>query len=248
MSPFGSSPGAVYPRARGGAAQANNVTYTLRGLSPRTRGSPYESPPRVSYRRSIPAHAGEPSRAGGDSFSTGVYIPAHAGEPPHRRRRTRSTAVYPRARGGASSIRTRGKFIRGLSPRTRGSRGAAGGGGPHRGSIPAHAGEPTHPPRPPVLEGSIPAHAGEPSENPHSRKVDTVYPRARGGANGGHVYDVPPDGLSPRTRGSRAYTMNGTTWMRSIPAHAGEPLPRSPGSRQPPVYPRARGGAMPHHF
>ena len=53
----------VYPRPRGGTSVSCRHMPPARGLSPPTRGNQYStSKPRVK-RRSIPAHAGEPTRA-----------------------------------------------------------------------------------------------------------------------------------------------------------------------------------------
>ncbi len=50
----------VYPRVCGGADGGACVGETVRGLSPRVRGSPASSEPAISRRGSIPACAGEP--------------------------------------------------------------------------------------------------------------------------------------------------------------------------------------------
>ena len=171
------------------------------GLSPRVRGNPRASIFGTQPSGSIPARAGEPSRAGATSGSCGVY---------------------PRACGGTQSSRSDGSTSKGLSPRVRGNpvdvvRRDGG-----LGSIPARAGEPRPDdgsnfatwvyPRacggtvaasivlPPVLGlsprvrgnpqptpaatvvlGSIPARAGEPSAPPACRGGRWVYPRACGG-------------------------------------------------------------------
>ena len=114
------SPG-VYPRARGGAIPRVFCASRLRGLSPRTRGSHPARPRREGVLGSIPAHAGEPTRSPQPSV------------PPR---------VYPRARGGAVTDVSPRETAPGLSPRTRGSRSGVRRVGGHRGSIPAHAGEP----------------------------------------------------------------------------------------------------------
>ncbi len=71
----------VYPRARGGAWQEGLWQFGDEGLSPRTRGS-LEPPPGYRRRhRSIPAHAGEPHRAGTARYAAGVYPRARGGAP-----------------------------------------------------------------------------------------------------------------------------------------------------------------------
>ena len=215
----------------------------VRGLSPPTRGSRRDRDRRSDGRRSIPAHAGEPT----DS-----------------RRPASSVTVYPRPRGGAGTSSRPARWLTGLSPPTRGSHLVGMGAGLHDGSIPAHAGEPQTPrsptiptpvyPRPrggaddafpgaldpgglsPPTRGSphrvtvsgnrrrsIPAHAGEPSMRRPSSEMSRVYPRPRGGAHLERSSGLRLDGLSPPTRGSPCI------------------LPRHPYTG--PVYPRPRGGA-----
>ena len=131
-------------------------------------------------------------------------IPAHAGEPPAGRFRPCRPWVYPRPRGG-TFCRSRRPAIRGgLSPPTRGNRGPAGDVDHHR--------------------RSIPAHAGEPPARPHHTAVPAVYPRPRGGTLSSPSHSAASPGLSPPTRGNRDEVKLQDESMRSIPAHAGEPL------------------------
>ena len=254
----------VYPRPRGGAASTSDRGSLAWGLSPPTRGSPCSGCGSARRTRSIPAHAGEPSKP---------------------RCFCALTRVYPRPRGGAASTSDRGSLAWGLSPPTRGSPCSGCGSARRTRSIPAHAGEPAGPfrdgrfsgvyPRPrggarasrnahaPILGlspptrgsrlrvgrgrvgvGSIPAHAGEPPSSSSGISIPRVYPRPRGGAR---TPGSPPPGgrgLSPPTRGSRFHHQTGRVYDGSIPAHAGEP----PGGRRctpgPWVYPRPRGGAV----
>ena len=113
--------GRVYPRARGGAVGDLLTRARLGGLSPRTRGSHARAPARLSFSRSIPAHAGEPPRC-----SSGPTM----------------SWVYPRARGGAMVGVTTCTPVGGLSPRTRGSQLHFKVPTSYSRSIPAHAGEP----------------------------------------------------------------------------------------------------------
>ncbi len=233
------------------------------GLSPRTRGSLGDDPHPAVPQGSIPAHAGEPPqcqpgpsqrlvypRARGGAvytMATGneksglsprtrgspVFrrlreigdgsIPAHAGEPVTDVGGRTWPAVYPRARGGAAEFHRQYLIRNGLSPRTRGSR---------KGQPPEAA-----------PDGSIPAHAGEPAHAHVQTDLEEVYPRARGGARVRPVISLSPVGLSPRTRGSPDSTGARLVLMGSIPAHAGEPHPRSVNYHVGAVYPRARGGA-----
>ncbi len=150
-------------------------------------------------------------------------IPAHAGEPPISRRLLATPRVYPRARGGTLvSVPTMGPAP-GLSPRTRGSL-----------CGPAWA---------EYDRGSIPAHAGEPRAAARRGPRAGVYPRARGGAILVPLQVDLAEGLSPRTRGSRALLAPRGALPGSIPAHAGEPDHRRWPVILYRVYPRARGGA-----
>ena len=92
-------------------------------------------------------------------------------------------------------------------------------------------------------ERSIPAHAGEPSVFWWTKHRKGVYPRPRGGAQHGDHDLLPPEGLSPPTRGSPLRWRVSRTFPRSIPAHAGEPRTSARTGRRPGVYPRPRGGA-----
>jgi len=100
----------------------------------------------------------------------------------------------PGARGG----------LEGLSPRTRGSpicckhqRGVA---------------------------GPIPADAGEPPRGSSTHAMLRAYPRGRGGAAFQTQLLQAVEGLSPRTRGSRAARLDVVQLAGPIPADAGEPL------------------------
>ena len=133
-------------------------------------------------------------------------IPAHAGEPTLAIPPSRIRRVYPRPRGGAGVLTVDASCVKGLSPPTRGSREVA--------------------LRVPLHPRSIPAHAGEP--RPVSRRTtgNWVYPRPRGGATLTLELANGKTGLSPPTRGSRSPKEPDLLPVGSIPAHAGEPVPR----------------------
>ncbi len=150
-------------------------------------------------------------------------IPAHAGEPSTTPRLRSAIRVDPRARGGARRRTSSAMSRRGRSPRTRGSPEPGRAALVHRGSIPAHAGEPSCP-------AALPARL-------------EVDPRARGGAGQGQREGVQDGGRSPRTRGSHGARSVQQAEGRSIPAHAGEPSPGTSARSCPGVDPRARGGA-----
>ena len=93
---------------------------------------------------------------------------------------------------------------------------------------------------------SIPAWAGEPTPYGSCLIVTTVYPRVGGGTAAYHPRPVGLWGLSPRGRGNQEEQPLASFSPRSIPAWAGEPLPRRPEAIPSPVYPRVGGGTMDH--
>ena len=214
---------AVYPRPRGGTGSARSRRSRRRGLSPPTRGNhpPRQSP--MPAQGSIPAHAGEPTRATPSAVSA---------------------AVYPRPRGGTPRASGREVYADGLSPPTRGNHEREQTPRQPNRSIPAHAGEPmswssriiwcavyprprggtvswdtsfwsatglSPPTRGNPLNGglafgayrSIPAHAGEPQRAGGLVRRRSVYPRPRGGTGGWRAVLQSVHGLSPPTRGNR---------------------------------------------
>ena len=90
----------VYPRTCGGTRDRRRVICAGIGLSPHMRGNQQLAHPAFLQRRSIPAHAGEPT-----------------GCPPIRRR----NAVYPRTCGGTHQSVSRPIHVNGLSPHMRGN-------------------------------------------------------------------------------------------------------------------------------
>ena len=235
----------VYPRPRGGTERATGGARPTRGLSPPTRGNHAGFWFTNGGRRSIPAHAGEPTSA-----SCAVS----------------TVKVYPRPRGGTLAAALLVSEAPGLSPPTRGNRFGCWLTPAIRRSIPAHAGEPLtarrglgakrvyprprggtvdavdpadyagglspptwgnlrHAPAARFAARSIPAHAGEPTDANHARRSVSVYPRPRGGTTPSRRADPYVDGLSPPTRGNRCMTNSGTRTFR--------------------VYPRPRGGTPP---
>ena len=253
----------VHPRVRGGAPPLTRRRGKGRGPSPRSRGSR-----RQSHR--------EPP--------TGGSIPAFAGEPSKARPLTPMGSVHPRVRGGAGGLGCHRLAPRGPSPRSRGSPPSQAHCMASTGSIPAFAGEPcvggrgreeeeVHPRvRGGALLGwifmgapggpsprsrgsleksdagglrirSIPAFAGEPMLSTPAASCRTVHPRVRGGATRTRSPSTGAGGPSPRSRGSRARLLSRCGTLRSIPAFAGEPRQRARCRRRPAVHPRVRGGA-----
>ena len=255
----------VYPRACGGTVRAITQATAAEGLSPRMRGNHPEDVRQSDDLGSIPAHAGEPLLVPVDVQSSRVYpracggtspprrpthgrpglsprmrgnpqffenrgwvagsIPAHAGEPRPPSGPPWPRRVYPRACGGTLVDKVAQNVDKGLSPRMRGNLA-------HYATAPADW-------------RSIPAHAGEPRVCYRVCRVVWVYPRACGGTRMGPDNLKTSLGLSPRMRGNRRPARQSPTHMGSIPAHAGEPGPRSVKVERSRVYPRACGGTGP---
>ena len=150
--------------------------------------------------------------------------------------------VYPRVGGGTGNRTFAKSAASGLSPRGRGNRTS------------------TYPCK--RWRGSIPAWAGEPYLDLHLYQGSRVYPRVGGGTRFIIYCAWIPVGLSPRGRGtSHRLGIIKVMWglsprgrgnplhesrcrdsIGSIPAWAGEPLPRYPIDGVNKVYPRVGGG------
>ena len=211
----------VYPRPRGGTPRLATGKNRLAGLSPPTRGNPDPSRVSTGAGRSIPAHAGEPPPA--ESPPAGIW-------------------VYPRPRGGTALTAVKAFGRQGLSPPTRGNRGrrerqvtSHGLSPPTRGNLRIEDGTSWR-------IGSIPAHAGEPRIDWLIPLSPSVYPRPRGGTESPADALAILDGLSPPTRGNHSGRSDSSKSLRSIPAHAGEPLTVVCHISLVQVYPRPRGG------
>ena len=234
---------AVYPRVCGGTCAALSAGGNLWGLSPRVRGNLRRLPVHPHQHGSIPACAGEPSRARG---------------------RRAAIRVYPRVCGGTGAGPSPPADNHGLSPRVRGNRCLRVADRAIDGSIPACAGEPrghrsgsprhgvyprvcggtskstreTRSPRglsprvrgnltaslSPVPEDrSIPACAGEPRPPSGRPRCPRVYPRVCGGTTEQPKLNGTNRGLSPRVRGNPRRVAGVPGPPGSIPACAGEP-------------------------
>ena len=151
-------------------------------------------------------------------------IPACAGESRRWHRASAGNRVYPRVCGGIWDGRWRKVFGGGLSPRVRGNL----------------LGECYNF----IANRSIPACAGESLTRNFERLKKEVYPRVCGGIDQYSLLWRFLSGLSPRVRGNPLYLFSPSSFLRSIPACAGESdLIPSPGVNSP-VYPRVCGGIM----
>ena len=161
--------------------------------------------------------------AGDDEEERPGSIPACAGEPDELYIEIVPYEVDPRVCGGAKLLNGLALREYGRSPRVRGSRCACR--------------------RTPGCGGSIPACAGEPLARRDQGAQPGVDPRVCGGA----VLPVEQhgfgEGRSPRVRGSRREGGDGQLDRRSIPACAGEPVPRRAAPCATGVDPRVCGGA-----
>ena len=150
----------VHPRGRGEATRRRHRGATLRGPSPRARGS------------LRPAPATRPAPGS---------IPAGAGKPGGRDAPGRLSRVHPRGRGEAARCRPAAGNRRGPSPRARGSRLLSADRRTARGSIPAGAGKPSYLLRSLVIHGVHPRGRGEATRLSDDRAgVPGPSPRARG--------------------------------------------------------------------
>jgi len=150
----------VDPRACGGAAPLGCASGSVRGRSPRVRGSLGGG------------HLGDVAPGS---------IPARAGEPQPQIRSGAGGGVDPRACGGARSLLHPAGRPEGRSPRVRGSPGPSGVAERNRGSIPARAGEPLSAAAPGAGSGVDPrACGGAHSRNTVRNAVTGRSPRVRG--------------------------------------------------------------------
>ena len=160
----------------------------------------------------------------------------------------KTAAVYPRPRGGTVNALAEFPNEKGLSPPTRGNRDAKRRQDQRRGSIPAHAGEPRCFTNPPLSESVYPRpRGGTPAEIRERLATLGLSPPTRGNPLSNAVHIAPVlrlQGLSPPTRGNLARARLSQSCRRSIPAHAGEPVPRRQRECPAPVYPRPRGGTL----
>ena len=149
-------------------------------------------------------------------------IPACAGEPLPSPSWSSTVTVYPRVCGGTTSLWVTPASTAGLSPRVRGNHG-------RKRSVNRQM-------------RSIPACAGEPGMARLSPPALSVYPRVCGGTRPAPCRPAPQTGLSPRVRGNPCRLPFLLTCWRSIPACAGEPVPRLSRPQSGRVYPRVCGG------
>ena len=150
----------VHPRACGEHATGQNCTITLRGSSPRLRGTRHEQQGSQAIQRFIPALAGNTSAAG---------------------RYRAPAAVHPRACGEHNRINAKIFSLPGSSPRLRGTRRIADRHAKRDRFIPALAGNTTPMPHKPAPAPVHPRACGEHGINLDYNELDRgSSPRLRG--------------------------------------------------------------------
>ena len=197
------------------AAVNNNTVY------PRTRGATSELLRLYVIVSGLSPHArgnrDEPLRR---RFCCGS-IPARAGQPRSLRRPRWRRAVYPRTRGATTWACWSCPTGFGLSPHARGN----------------------HWVLALVDQGkrSIPARAGQPCTCRWPCSCRPVYPRTRGATRYTTSGTYMSSGLSPHARGNHCVPEGIASFVRSIPARAGQPPSTAPRMSTAAVYPRTRG-------
>ena len=153
-------------------------------------------------------------------FTYGI-IPAHAGLTIIICGTKKPSGDHPRACGAHSYANSAMQSLSGSSPRMRGS---------------PKSSSQTH-----LRTGIIPAHAGLTISSLSSSSVPWDHPRACGAHDWHVVKVVQLRGSSPRMRGSPVMTMEYTTELGIIPAHAGLTLMTTKSSIATRDHPRACG-------
>ena len=148
-------------------------------------------------------------------------IPAHAGKPSGCAWTDEMCRVYPRPCGETVDYARTRAVLWGLSPPMRGNQMI-------RTGLPSPA-------------GSIPAHAGKPLPATFRDVHVRVYPRPCGETGKAPPVCTSGLGLSPPMRGNQRVGPVRPDIIRSIPAHAGKPLPSPSRISVSRVYPRPCG-------
>ena len=197
----------AYPRIRGGTLRKWSELHSSQGLSPHTRGNPWQEFEWKGRRGPIPAYAGEPSLRNED---------------------VRLIRAYPRIRGGTNAPLGASPQVQGLSPHTRGNPKLPRAGDEDQGPIPAYAGEPRTGPPIARASGAYPRiRGGTPTRGWPVTGSEGLSPHTRGNLmlstmNLSHAGPIPAYAGEPHPRHcpvlpSRAYPRirGGTTRARS---------------------------------
>ena len=252
----------VYPRVGGGNGAAVGQMVSGGGLSPRGRGKPPYAVPRPASARSIPAWAGETPARGMACCAFPVYPRVGGGNPYLRHATARLSGLSPRGRGkpttalallaiirsipawaGETKLCLKLKTMPRVYPRVGGGNGLSARYSAHiRGLSPRGRGKQADRCADRKVWGSIPAWAGETTPYSLRSASNTVYPRVGGGNPLCRPARAGYRGLSPRGRGKRISRMPSFTWIRSIPAWAGETGVEVGFILGHGVYPRVGGG------
>ena len=227
----------VHPRVCGEASLMNRSCQSIKGPSPRVRGS--HAPSARSHRRR-------------------GSIPACAGKPRATRRTTRRSGVHPRVCGEAVDALDHADYLEGPSPRVRGSRLDYKQAQTIEGSIPACAGKPHQRRQPWAAQGVHPRVCGEARSSDASRPIASgPSPRVRG-SHAAIDHTVGPYGSIPACAGKpvRKLAAGVRRWVHPRVcgeacghnggrADTGGPSPRVRGSREPPAEPLHKVGSIP---
>ena len=193
------------------------------GSSPRVRGSLCVWEVRQTWRRFIPARAGEPSVGRLGRLATGVHPRACGGAMRSAILFTSASGSSPRVRGSLPPALRRRRDLRFIPARA---------GEPRASSTPARR-APVHPRacggaprgccRPSSAMGSSPRVRGSPAPHRLQRRPWRFIPARAGEPRRASARSVPWMGSSPRVRGSRRHHRRDHGARRFIPARAGEP-------------------------
>ncbi len=151
-------------------------------------------------------------------------IPAHAGQPALPAQTSANCGAHPRSRGATLGDFIERSRVKGPSPLTRGNLVVAVAARAVAGPIPAHAGQP-------VLPGDV---GGD----------HWAHPRSRGATPVMYASSASGSGPSPLTRGNLLVTGIKSVDPRPIPAHAGQPSPRTNTPSGSWAHPRSRGATF----
>ena len=251
----------VHPRVGGERAELRQRDFPETGSSPRGRGTPASPASSGTWRRFIPAWAGNAGaaspgcsaatvhpRVGGERVVPISTVATSVGSSP-RGRGTRVPVLFrstsrwfiPAWAGNARAgiHRLHGHAVH---PRVGGERVREGNRpSPNNGSSPRGRGTRRRGPKGPARSRFIPAWAGNAHPNETTERSQTVHPRVGGERSAGRRAAFLASGSSPRGRGTRCRRYNDSIWQRFIPAWAGNAGRGTAQGLRTAVHPRVGG-------
>ena len=248
----------VHPRAGGERLRPLSAPHRRTGSSPRGRGTLEELEPHLGLVRFIPARAGNAlaprsiqahrpvhPRAGGERIQEQSSRMSRVGSSPRGRgtrlrpRRHRRLRRFIPARAGNALPVSRQHHLHAVHPRAGGERVPAPGGRRVQvGSSPRGRGTRRSALTAPTGARFIPARAGNARGAARRPQGRAVHPRAGGERDDVAPDRVPPNGSSPRGRGTQGARHLRPPLLRFIPARAGNASRSACG-------PRGYGGSSP---